>query len=61
MINRYDWLKFEILIMDIAEQEKIDNAKDLQNFADELHTHIEVALQDHADDNGFGDDYYPSY
>ena len=56
-----EWLNFEIFVMDIAEREKIDNAKDLQELADELHTHIEVALQDHANDFGFGDDYYPSY
>lgn len=56
-----DWLGFEVMIMDMAEQEKIDNAKDLQEFADELHNHIEVALQDYAEDTGFRDDYEPSY
>ena len=56
-----EWLNFEIMVMDIAEREKINNATDLEEFADELHTHIEVALQDYADDNGFRDDYVPSY
>lgn len=56
-----DWLQFEILIMDIAEREKIDNAKDLQELADEFHIHVEKALQDYADDYGFRDDYEPSY
>lgn len=56
-----EWLNFEVMVMDIAEREKINNAKDLEEFADELHTHIEVALRDYADDNGFRDDYDPSY
>lgn len=61
MISYNNWLDFEIFIMDLAESYKIDNAKDLQNLADDLHTHVEIALEDYADDYDFRDDYEPSY
>ena len=56
-----NWISFECGIMDIVNAAKIDNADDLQKFADNLHQHIEIALQDFAYDSGFGDDYEPSY
>ena len=58
MDNR-EWLNFECSIMDMAEG--IDNPTELEELADNLHQHIENALIDYADDNGFGDDYSPCY
>ena len=49
------------MIMDKADEDKIDNAKDLQRLAEDFHNHIEIAMQDFADDNGFGDDYDPVF
>ena len=60
MENRY-WLQFECMVMDKADEDKINNAKDLQRLSEEYHNHIEMAMQDFAQDNGFGDDYDPLY
>lgn len=60
MDNRY-WLQFECMVMDKADEDKINNAKDLQRLSEEYHNHIEVAMQDFASDNGFGDDYDPLF
>ena len=56
-----DWLRFEIMIMDIIEDEKINDADSLSDFSVELHEHVETALQDYAYDLGFGEDYTPSF
>lgn len=56
-----DWLRFEIMIMDIIEDEKINDADLLSDFSVELHEHVETALQDYAYDLGFGEDYTPSF
>lgn len=56
-----EWLSFEIMIMDIAEELKIKDADSLYKFCTKLHEHIETALQDYADDMGFGEDYVPQF
>lgn len=56
-----NWLEFECQIMDMAELESIKTADELEKFADQLHMHLESALEDYAYDNGFGDDYEPLY
>ena len=52
-----EWLRFEIMIMDIVEELNINDADSLSDFSAELHEHIETALQNYADDMGFGEDY----
>ena len=58
-ISWQTWNKFEILIMDLAEQHEIKNQNDLEWFSDQLHREIETALIDYAEDSGV--DYEPSY
>lgn len=53
-----NWLEFECMIMDCAEEEKRNDKKSLEFFAEQLHHHIEIALMDYADDNDI-DDYEP--
>lgn len=60
-MQRNEWLRFEIMIMDIAEELKIKDADSLYEFSTNLHEHIETALQDYADDMGFGEDYEPQF
>lgn len=54
------WIEFELIIMDWAEDEKLEDTRELELFADDLHQHIEIALSDYADDNDI-EDYEPSY
>lgn len=56
-----EWLRFEIMIMDLAEELNIKDADSLSDFSAALHEHIEIALQDYADDTGFGEDYMPQF
>lgn len=51
---------FELLVMDLAEEEGCKTAKDYEGFAEELHESIETAIQDMCMDYGI-DDYEPSY
>lgn len=55
-----DWLDFECMIADWAENDERKDSKSLEFFADHLHQHIEIALMDYALDNDI-DDYEPSY
>lgn len=57
----YDWLSFDIMIMEMAEQLEFNDAGSLSDFSAQLHEHIETALQDYADDMGFGEDYEPQF
>ena len=56
-----EWLRFEIMIMDIVEELNINDADSLSDFSTDIHEHIEIALQDYADDMGFGEDYEPQF
>ena len=47
--------------MDLAEELNIKDADSLSDFSAALHEHIEIALQDYADDTGFGEDYMPQF
>lgn len=59
-----DWLRFELLIMDIVEEyhrkKKITTAEEFAEFSDELHQHLELAVEDYCMDNKI-DDYVPVY
>lgn len=50
-----DWLSFECSVMDNADEEKVENLKQLQDFADQLHQHIEIAMDDYANDHNLGE------
>lgn len=56
-----EWLRFECMIMELAEKLKLKDADSLHKFSTELHEHIEIALQDYADNEGFGKDYEPQF
>jgi len=58
-----DGLSLEIYIMDLCEALKPKSCADLENFADEVHQHVEIAIQDYIDDdeNLKLDDYDPRY
>lgn len=54
-----DFIEFELLIYEIIP-EGIDNVEVLQNFAYDLHQHLEIAVEDYAMDGGI-EDYIPVY
>lgn len=55
-----NWLNFEIAIMDCIYNEHITNADKLRSFSDELHQHLELAVEDYVQDNRIKD-YIPVY
>lgn len=55
-----NWIEFECMIMDWAEEDDHNDKKSLESFADHLHQHVEIALQDYADESEIYD-YEPSY
>ena len=59
-MNRNQWLEFELYVMDLAIEEKCETAKDYEDLAQDLHEHVEIAIQDLCWDNDI-DDYDPSY
>lgn len=54
-----DFIEFELLVYEMIP-EGIKDVEDLQNFADDLHQHLEVAVEDYARDGGI-EDYIPVY
>lgn len=60
-LSRNDWLKFEVYIAEVLENLKVDSGSDLTDVAQELHYHIESAIQDYAYDENIIDDYEASY
>lgn len=56
-------LRLEIYVMDLCEKLKPKSCTDLENLADEIHQHVEIAIQDYVydDENLNIDDYNPSY
>ena len=60
-MNYKDGLSFEICIMDLIEAYKSDliSASDLNDFSEDLHQRIEMAIQDYIfdDENLDIDDY----
>lgn len=55
-----DGINFELMIMDMIEREGIKDAKELQDFSEELHEHIENAICDYTMDNSI-EDYTPFF
>ena len=64
-MNYKDGLNFEIYIMDLIEACKSDltSASDLNDFSEDLHQRIEMAIQDYIfdDENLDIDDYEAPY
>lgn len=60
-INRNDWMKFELYIMDFLTELDINSGSDLSDIAEQLHEHMETAIQDYANDEDIYDDYEPTY
>lgn len=54
-----DFIEFELLVYEMIP-EGIDNVEVLQNFAYDLHQHLEIAVEDYARDGGI-EDYVPVY
>ena len=68
MISTTDSINFELVVMEIMNQykDRITTATDVETFSDELHQHIEIAIQDMLEDiegfNGINpDDYNAQY
>ena len=55
-----NWIAFKVMIEDMCEEENIKTAKELEEFSEELHQHLENGLLDYASDNGI-DGYEPNY
>ena len=53
-------LEFEIFIADLLEEKGFRTSEDLEEFADTLHTSIEIAFTDYATDYGI-EDYEQQY
>lgn len=53
-------LDFEILVMDLCDEEQCKTAKDYERLAETLHESIENAIQDMCMDNGI-ENYDPLY
>ena len=66
MIKFEDGNNFELSVMDLmdAYSDKLKTAESVRDFSDDLHQHLEIAIQDMLSDgfNGIDpDDYEPVY
>lgn len=55
-----NWLEFELMIMDSIEESGLRDPEKIRDFSDDLHQHIEIAVQDYCYDLGI-EDYEPIY
>ena len=53
-----DILNFEIIVGDLAEDEKPQTKEELEQFSSSLHESVENAIEAYASDNGI-EDYEP--
>lgn len=60
-MDRRQLLAFEISIADFVESVQPTTVESLEDLSDTLHQHLEVVMQDYAIDNGWGEDYMPTY
>lgn len=54
-----DGLSLKIFIMDLLEALKPDSAEKLQTLSQDIHEHIEIAIQDHCENLPFWNEYEP--
>lgn len=59
-MTRDEIFRFELMIMDLAEEEKCSTASDYEEFAELIHESVENAIQDMCMDDGI-DDYEPQF
>ena len=55
-----NFLEFELFVMDLAADQKIQDPDELRDFSDRLHQSLELAIEDYALDMGM-DNYEPVY
>lgn len=60
-MDRRQLLEFELSICDFVDSIKPATVEELEKLADTLHQHVEIAIMDYADDEGWGDEYSPMY
>lgn len=60
-MDRRQLLAFEISIADFVESVQPTTVESLEDLSDTLHQHLEVAMQDYANDKGWADEYSPAY
>lgn len=56
-----DGLNFDIYIMDLCEELKPQKAEDLNEFSEDLHQRIEMAIEDFITDTGLSGEYESQY
>lgn len=56
-------IEFELYVMDLCDRQKPTSCKDLEFLSDELHQHIEIAIEDYIEDSSTLDieDYTANY
>lgn len=57
-LNYKNGLNFDIYVMDLCEIINPQKASDLNNFSEDLHERVEMAIQDYIYDNGLNLDEY---
>lgn len=49
-MNKFNHIRFELLIMDLLEELDTITLKEYENISDNLHQSIELAISDYIDD-----------
>lgn len=57
-VSLSQWVDFELYVMELAKE--CETADDYRDMSDNLHEHVETAIQELCHDNGI-DDYDPCY
>lgn len=60
-MNRRQLLEFELSVANFVDSIEPTTVEELEKLADTLHQHVEIAIMDYADDEGWGDEYSPMY
>lgn len=60
-LNYTHGLSFELYVMDLCEEIKPTRAEDLSIISDELHQHIEIAIEDYISSEGLEGEYESQY
>lgn len=53
-------IEFELIVMDMIDEQNIKDADKLRDFSDRLHQSLEMAVEDYASDEGIKN-YIPVY
>lgn len=60
-MDRRKLLEFELSVCDFVDLIKPTTVGELEELADTLHQHMEIAFMDYADDKVWGYEYSPAY